>query len=87
MLGLKEIINYLELKFSEKDTRKFAKKFDKQLSIIRTNPKLFPLSTDSNSVRRAIVAKLTSIYFEIDEDIINLVSISDNRKNLENIKL
>ena len=41
LLGLKNIINYLELKFSEKDTRKFAKKFDKQLSIIRTTQNCF----------------------------------------------
>ena len=87
LVGFKDIINYLERKFSEKDISKFAKKFDKQLKIIRTSPKSFPLSPNSNSVRRTIVAKLTSIYFKIDGDTINIVSISDNRKNPDKIKI
>jgi len=40
--GLKEIISYIEYKFSEKDARKFVKKLDKHLNIIQSNPESFP---------------------------------------------
>ena len=40
--GLKEIIEYLERKFSEKDVRKFVKKFNKQIEIIKSTPETFP---------------------------------------------
>ena len=85
--GLKEIINYLENKFSEKDVKNFAKKLDKQLEIIQINPKSFPLSSKSKLVRRSIIAKLTSIYYTIDKDSVKLISIIDNRKNPQSFKI
>ncbi len=85
--GLKEIIIYLENKFSEKDIRKFAKKLDKQLGIIQTNPESFPVSTKSKTVRRSIITKLTSIYYTIDKDTVKLISIFDNRKNPQSLKI
>ncbi|MCF8297975.1 MAG: type II toxin-antitoxin system RelE/ParE family toxin [Saprospiraceae bacterium] len=78
--GLREIISYLEHKFSEKDTRKFVKKFDAQLKIIQSNPFAFPISNKSKTTRRTIVAKLTSIYYFIEDETIILVSVFDNRK-------
>ncbi len=81
--GLKDIIDYLANKFSEKE----VKKFDKQIDIIRISPETFPLSHNSNLVRRSIVAKLTSIYYWIDGNKIKLVSIYDNRKNPDSLKI
>lgn len=49
--GLKEIVSYIENRFSEKDVKKFAVKFEKQLSLIKKNPSLFPYSTKSKTVR------------------------------------
>lgn len=85
--GLKDIIDYLERKFSEKDVAKFAKKLDKQIEIIKNNPETFSLSAKSGQIRRALVAKLTSIYYRIDGDIITIVTVYDNRKNPEDLKI
>ena len=85
--GLKEIISYLENRFSEKDVKKFVQKFDKQLEFIKSNPESFSFSPKSKTVRRTIVARLTSIYFRVDGDVINLVTIYDNRKNPDNLKI
>ncbi len=41
---------------------------------------MFPTSKTSNRVRRALVNRLTSIYFKIDQDIIVILAIEDNRK-------
>lgn len=84
--GLQEIIDYLERKFSEKDIKKFAEKLDKQIEIIKTNPESFSSSPKSKKVRRAIVAKLTSIYNRIDGNIITIVTVYDNRKNPYNVE-
>ncbi|PKP07838.1 MAG: hypothetical protein CVU03_14015 [Bacteroidetes bacterium HGW-Bacteroidetes-2] len=85
--GLNEIIEYLERKFSEKDIRKFAKKFDRQIEIIKKNPETYSFTPKSKTIRRTIVAKLTSIYYRIDGDIITLVTVYDNRKNPDNLKI
>jgi len=87
LIGLKEIIEYLESKFSEKDVKKFVQKFDKQIRLIKSNPEIFSITPKSKTIRRTIVARLTSIYYRIDGDIIYLVSIYDNRKNPDNLKI
>jgi len=79
--GLKEIIEYLENKFPEKDVKKFAKKLDKQLDLIKKSPESNPRSKYSDNIRRAVIAKLTSVYYKIDKDEIKLISIFDNRKD------
>jgi len=40
--GLKLIFAYLENRFSEKDVKKFAQNFEKQIELITTNPENFP---------------------------------------------
>jgi hypothetical protein len=77
----------LERKFPEKDIKKFVKKLDNQIEIIKSNSESFSYSQKSKTVRRAIVAKLTSIYYRIDGDIITLVTIYDNRKNPEKLRI
>ena len=85
--GLKGIFNYLESKFSENDIRKFTSKLDQQLEILKTNPKAFPIINKPKQIRRAIIAKLTSIYYRIDEQEIKIISIFDNRQNPEKLKI
>jgi plasmid stabilization system protein ParE len=77
---LKLIFAYLENRFSEKDVKKFAQKFEKQLELITTNPETFPLSPNSKTIRRSILAKLTSIYYTFDDEAVKLIAIIDNRK-------
>ena len=85
--GLKEIISYLEMRFSEKEIRKFIIIFDKQLDLIRSNPQMFPLSSRSKNVRRSIIGKLTSLYYFVDQDAVKIIAIHDNRKNPDNLKI
>jgi plasmid stabilization system protein ParE len=80
ILGLKGIISYLEFRFSEKDIKKFVHQFDYQINLITTQPELFPISSNSSNIRRTLVGKLTSIYFRIENDTINIISIRDNRQ-------
>ncbi|MFV0554277.1 MAG: type II toxin-antitoxin system RelE/ParE family toxin [Mangrovibacterium sp.] len=79
--GLESILAYLELNFSTMTARKFAAKFAKQLAIIQKTPKIHTFSQKSELVRRALVAKLTSIYYVIEGDEVRIVSIRDNRRS------
>ncbi len=84
--GLKEIFNYLERKFSEKDIKKFAKKLDKQLELLKTSPETFAFANSSKEVRRTIIAKLTSVYYCIEGNDIKIISVFDNRQSPEKLK-
>jgi plasmid stabilization system protein ParE len=85
--GLTEIISYLERNFSEKDVQTFIRKFEKLLHTIQLNPGSFPVSPYSKKARRAILSRLTSVYYIADEETIKLVTIFDNRKNPGNLNL
>jgi len=85
--GLKEIIGYLETRFSENDVRKFIMKFEKFLGLIQLNPRTFPVSSKSKNIRRSVIAKLTSVYYTFDQDTITIIAVHDNRKNPDKLKL
>ena len=84
--GLAEIIEYIEHRFSEKDVRKFVRLFEDTIELIRSNPEIFPLSKKSTSIRRSTVAKLTSIFYSIEGEKINIITVFDNRKNPKRLK-
>lgn len=81
--GLNNIIDYIENRFSEKDVKNFAFLFDEQIRVIQSFPKSFPLSKKSKNIRKSVVAKLTSVYYSFDGDVISIISIIDNRMHQE----
>jgi len=68
--GLDNIISYIEHKFSTIDKEKFLAKFNNSLKHINESPLSFPIVNKKNNTRRALVAKLTSILFEVEKDVI-----------------
>jgi plasmid stabilization system protein ParE len=81
------IINYLEQEWTEKETRKFAKKTQKIILQISNNPKMFKAS-GKEEIRKAVITKQTSLFYQIDyaANLITLLSFWDNRKNPESLK-
>ncbi len=84
--NVKEIIDYLEWKWTERELRNFAKKLEKQIDIIKRQPLSFPKSKRKN-IRRAVMTKQTTVYYEINNDAIRIVSLFDNRKNPKKLKI
>lgn len=78
--GLKEIISYLENRFSENEIKDFIKEPDHQLDTICSFPMIFPKSEKLKFIRKCVVARRTSIYYKIEREEIILISIIDNRK-------
>jgi len=60
--NLKNIIEYLEKRWTEKEIKKFAKILDKRLEIIESNPFLFAKNDKLNGLRKSVLTKHTSIY-------------------------
>jgi len=77
--GLDNIATYIEYQFSTIDKQKYLRKFNKTLKLIEDSPLTFPIVNKNNNTRRALVAKLTSILFEVENEFIYLISIYDNR--------
>ncbi|MBN2681091.1 MAG: type II toxin-antitoxin system RelE/ParE family toxin [Bacteroidales bacterium] len=84
--NLKEILDYLESKWTERELRNFAKKLERQIDIIKSQPLSYPKSKNKN-IRRAVMTKQTTVYYGITKDSIRIVSLFDNRKNPKKLKI
>jgi len=85
--NLDSLIDYLTVKWSDKEIRNFFRKLDKSIAIISKNPFSFPASDLKINVRRSVMSEQTTIYYEVKEDGIVILSLSDNRKDPKSIKI
>ncbi len=84
--NLEEIIDYLATKWTQREVDNFKKKLLKQIDIIKRNPRMFPVSTFQPRLRKAVLSKQTSIFYEIGNDVIYSVYLFVNYKNTERLK-
>lgn len=85
--NLKEIVGYFEGRWTEKELRKFAQLLDKRLSSIEYNPHLFPLINHSENIRRSVLSKQTTIFYQVINQDIRLIALFDNRQNPQWLKV
>jgi plasmid stabilization system protein ParE len=79
--NLKGIIDYLENQWTKKEIHKFARLLDKRLNIIQDNPFLFGESKRSNGIRKAVLSKQTTIYYQVVDFEIRIITLFDNRQD------
>jgi len=84
--NLEEIIEYLYTRWTKREVDNFKAKLSKQIDLISTNPKLFPVSTFQHRLRKAVLSKQTSIFYEVKNDTIYLVYIFVNYKSTDKLK-
>ena len=84
---LEKTITYLEENWTEKEFKNLASKLDHTLNLISLNPFLFQVSDSKKEVRRAIVLTLNTLYYQIKDDKIEIISFFSNRQNPKKRKL
>lgn len=84
---LKETIEYLENKQTEKELRTFSAKLDHTIELISKSPEIFPISIEKNNIRKAVVEKHNNLYYRINKNTIEIISLYANRKNPKKKKI
>lgn len=79
--NLKEIIEYLEKHWTEKEIKKFIQLLEKRLSYIQNNPFLFSESDGGKGLRKSVLSRQTSIFYIVVANQIRIVTVFDNRQN------
>ena len=77
-----EIKHYLQDKFTEKEIEVFyslLSTFEEAVSIF---PKLYPITKRKSQIRRAVLSKVLSVFYKVNKNQIEVLSILDNRTNL-----
>jgi plasmid stabilization system protein ParE len=74
----REIVYYLQKKFTEKEVNSFYKALNDFEKIIVFYPTLYSESKKKR-VRRAVLSKVLSVYYSINKNKISIIAIFDNR--------
>ena len=84
--NLEDILKYLETEWTEKEVKKFKIKLIKQIDLISLNPRLFPVSQFQPRLRKAVLSRHTTIFYEIKDHQIFIAYLFSNRMNPKRIK-
>ena len=85
--NLDDIIDYLTSRWTDREISNFYKLLDKMLVLISKSPHSFPDSELKTNVKRSVLSKQTTVYFEVKTNSIVILSLFDNRKNPESLKI
>ncbi len=84
--NLDEILIYLETNWTDRERKAFIIKLSKQVELLHRNPKLFPVSEYNSRLRKAVLSKQTTIFYEFDGFNINLIYLFNSKKDIKRIK-
>ncbi len=83
--NLEDILDDIKFKWTDKEVDNFKSKLSHQLDLIIQNPFLFPASTIKNGLRKAVLSKQTTIFYQVIDDIVYLAFLHINKKDINNI--
>ena len=85
--NLDYINDYLTIRWTNREVRNFYISLERTLKLILNNPLAFPASDLRSNVRRSVLSKQTTIYYEIKEESIEILSLFDNRRYPKSLKI
>ncbi|MDV6168895.1 type II toxin-antitoxin system RelE/ParE family toxin [Flavobacterium sp. DG1-102-2] len=86
MNELSNTIEYLEENWTKRDLKNFANKLNNTVDLLSTNPYIFQKS-ESTGIRRAIVAQHNTLYYRLNDEVVEILSFFSHRKNPNKRKL
>lgn len=80
------LFDYLVENWSLKVKSDFIRKLDKNISLIKTQPEIFPQSDKNPNLRKCVVTKHTTIFFRFTDKEIRILTIFDTRQDPDKLK-
>ncbi|HKL34871.1 MAG TPA: type II toxin-antitoxin system RelE/ParE family toxin, partial [Salegentibacter sp.] len=77
---LEALLEYLLVEWSLKVKTNFIKRLDDYLQIIKQEPESFPESEKVNGLRRCVITKQISMYYEFNGKEIRILTFFDTRQ-------
>ena len=73
------MLDYLNYRWSDRETENFKERLKRLLSIIRERPFAFQASQSQPDFRKAVLSSQTSIIYRINEDRIEILHLIGNK--------
>jgi len=84
--NLDDVLNFIEAKWSKKSKDLYLVKFQKAVSIISMNPKIFPKSSVNKKYRKCVITKQSTLLYSFGSNEIRIHTVFDTRKDPNKIK-
>ncbi|MDR3339472.1 MAG: type II toxin-antitoxin system RelE/ParE family toxin [Candidatus Symbiothrix sp.] len=86
---LNTVYDYLEENWTQREIVNFSRQLENILSIIIRFPFIYPSSKQRDTVRRCVISKQSSLYYQvnIEKEKIIILSFFDNRRNSNKLKI
>ncbi len=84
--NLEDILEDIKFKWTDKEVDNFKIKLSHQLDLILHRPYMFPASTIKDGLRKAVLSKQTTIFYEINDDMVYLAYLHINKRDFNSIK-
>jgi plasmid stabilization system protein ParE len=81
-----KILEYLEKEWSLSEVASFSRRVNVVIDFLRVNPKIYP-NSDLKKIRRAVVTKQVTLFFEINGEFVDVLLLWDTRQNPSELKL
>lgn len=79
------IIEYLLKEWSVKEAKDFINDVEKQMAYVKKYPYMFQESSIKAGVRRIVIREQVSLYYRIQTDVIEVLTIFDTRQSPQNL--
>jgi plasmid stabilization system protein ParE len=87
--ALKELataFDYLSKNFSEIEMRNLSVEIDIVIALIEKNPNMFQETEEKNGVRRTVILKFNTLYYRLNNNVVEILSFYSNRQKPKKIK-
>lgn len=78
---LSDTIRHLEEKWTERELIQFSNAIDNTVEIISRHPEIYPASHKKKNIRKAVVDENNTIYYKIEKDSIQILSVFGTKQN------
>lgn len=83
---IEHISDFLQKKYSNNSRLDFLLKLTQKLQLIENMPLMYPASKSNTRVRKCLINNKCSLYYEVTENLICILSVIDNRTSPDNIR-
>lgn len=85
--NLDKIISYLLTQWNETVKNDFLDRFKNTLKLLSKNPFMFQVYSKRKNIRKCLISKQNAMYFRIVDNVVEIITIHDSRRNPKTLKL
>ncbi len=86
-INLDKIIIYLLSEWNETVRNNFLISLKKNLDLLSVNPFMFQIYSKQKRIRKCLITKHNAMFYRIVDNVVEIITIHDTRRNLETLIL